>query len=186
MGYTLHRPVQGILRHMRQSTKERRVSAGYLRNFIFGVEDSLVSTVGLLSGIAIAEVPRHTIFLTGIVLIFVEAFSMAAGTFLSESSAEGYVKRREVPVGPAAKRGVLMFGSYFLSGFIPLFPYAFLEPSQAFPISISASIIALFALGAWGGSISKTSVFRSALRMAVIGGVAIAVGVAAGMIVDGG
>ena len=63
-------------------------SVSYFRNFIFGVEDSLVSTVGLLSGIAIADVPGHTIFLTGVVLIFVEAFSMAAGTFLSEYSAE--------------------------------------------------------------------------------------------------
>jgi VIT1/CCC1 family predicted Fe2+/Mn2+ transporter len=165
---------------------KRQASAGYLRNFIFGVEDSLVSTVGLLSGIAIAEVPRHTIFLTGIVLIFVEAFSMAAGTFLSESSAEGFMKHREVPAGPSAKQGALMFASYFLSGFIPLFPYAFLESSQAFPLSITASIIALFLLGAWGGSISKTNAFRSAFRMAVIGGVAIAVGVAAGVIVDGG
>ena len=52
---------------------------GYFRNFIFGVEDSLVSTVGLLSGVAIAGVPSRTILLTGVVLILVEAFSMAAG-----------------------------------------------------------------------------------------------------------
>jgi VIT1/CCC1 family predicted Fe2+/Mn2+ transporter len=49
----------------------------YLRNFIFGVEDSLVSTVGLLSGVAVAGVASRTILLTGVVLIFVEAFSMA-------------------------------------------------------------------------------------------------------------
>lgn len=30
------------------------MQATYFRNFIFGVEDSLVSTVGLLSGVAIA------------------------------------------------------------------------------------------------------------------------------------
>ena len=60
----------------------------YLRNFVFGVEDSLVSTVGLLSGIAIAGMNRESIFATGVVLIFVEAVSMAAGSFLAETSAE--------------------------------------------------------------------------------------------------
>ena len=54
------------------------------------MEDSLVSTVGLLSGVAVANVPMTTILLTGLILIFVEAISMAAGSFLSEYSAEGY------------------------------------------------------------------------------------------------
>ena len=40
----------------------------YLRSFIFGVEDSLVSTVGLLSGVAIANASRDTILLTGTVV----------------------------------------------------------------------------------------------------------------------
>ena len=48
-----------------------------VRNFTFGVEDSLVSTVALLAGIAIANVETKTIVLTGIVLIFVEG----AGNF---------------------------------------------------------------------------------------------------------
>ena len=60
----------------------KNVLAGYLRAFVFGVEDSLASTVGLLSGIAIAGAGRETILMTGIVLIFVEAFSMAIGDFL--------------------------------------------------------------------------------------------------------
>ena len=60
----------------------------YMRNLIFGAEDSLVSTVGLLSGIAIGGVPKSAIILTGIVLIFVEAFSMGVGSYLSEYSVE--------------------------------------------------------------------------------------------------
>ncbi|MFA5936163.1 MAG: VIT1/CCC1 transporter family protein [Patescibacteria group bacterium] len=169
---------------MTSSTEHRRQSASYIRNFIFGVEDSLVSTVGLLSGVAIAGVDRKTILLTGVVLIFVEAFSMAAGTFLSESSAEGYVKQKATPVGPSVRRGLVMFGSYFVSGFVPLFPYMVIVTERAFPLSISLSIVALFALGAWGGAVSKANILRSALRMAVIGGIAIGVGVGAGAIVN--
>lgn len=87
----------------------------YVRNFIFGVEDSLVSTVGLLSGIAIADVGRSTILLTGMVLIFVEAVSMAAGSFLSESSAENYASKHESPLRLSVPASAIMFFSYFLA-----------------------------------------------------------------------
>ena len=62
--------------------------AHYFSSFIFGVEDSLVSTVGLLSGVAVAGVNRSGIFVTGVILIFVEAFSMGVGNFLSEDFAK--------------------------------------------------------------------------------------------------
>jgi len=156
------------------------MSPTYLRSFIFGVEDSLVSTVGLLSGVAIANASRETILLTGTVLIFVEAFSMAAGSFLSESSVEEYEKRRVVSGYRPVLTGVIMFFSYFVAGFIPLAPYALMETSSAFAISIAASLAALFLLGALGGRFSQTSIWRSAIRMAVVGGMAILVGVVVG------
>lgn len=156
------------------------MKATYYRNFIFGVEDSLVSTVGLLSGIAIAGVPRETIFLSGMVLIFVEAFSMAAGSFLSEASAEEYSKQKSVLHTHTILSGVIMFSSYFVAGFIPLLPYLVAETDRALPLSIAASVLALFILGFAGGVLSKTSVMRSALRMTIVGGAAIAIGVAVG------
>src|SRR3989344_2538547 len=97
------------------SDEQKTFFALYVRSFIFGAEDSLVSTVGLLSGIAAAGVPQGTIFLTGMVLVFVEAFSMAAGSFLSERSAEEYVSRSGVPMRYFVVGGVIMFLSYFIS-----------------------------------------------------------------------
>jgi VIT1/CCC1 family predicted Fe2+/Mn2+ transporter len=155
-------------------------AVSYFRNFIFGVEDSLVSTVGLLSGVAIAEVSRETVFLSGLVLIFVEAFSMAAGSFLSESSAEGYARRVETVSRRSLVAGGLMFLSYFVSGFIPLFPYIVLPVDSAFWVSILLSLAALFTLGIVGGKVSGISIFRNGVRMALIGGVAIGVGVIVG------
>ncbi|MBP6860154.1 MAG: VIT1/CCC1 transporter family protein [Candidatus Pacebacteria bacterium] len=155
-------------------THEARTIA-HFRNFIFGVEDSLVSTVGLLSGIALAGVPVETILLTGTVLIFVEAFSMAAGTYLSESSAAelaGNVREKF----SALVSSVTMFVSYFCAGFIPLSPYVLLEASHALPVSIVASVATLFLLGYISGIITRTSRVRSALRMALIGGAAIGIG----------
>jgi len=152
----------------------------YLRNFIFGVEDSLVSTVGLLSGVAIAGVARETILLTGIVLIFVEAFSMAAGSFLSETSAEEFTTKREAVASRSFLSGAVMFGSYFFAGFIPLLPYLIVEGAAAFPLSIAASVFALFVLGLVSGAVAKTRLLKNAFRMTLVGGIAIAVGVTVG------
>lgn len=163
----------------------KRRFAHYFRNFIFGVEDSLVSTVGLISGIAIAGVPRGTIFLTGMVLIFVEAFSMGVGSFLSEQSSENFMKQGESKPKFSAIGAVVMFISYFLSGFIPLSPYVFLTVRQAFPISILLSLFALFVLGWIGGRLANISVWRSGMKMMVIGGIAIGLGVMVGTLLNG-
>lgn len=162
----------------------RGLSVSYFRNFIFGVEDSLVSTVGLLSGVAIADVPRETIFLTGVVLIFVEAFSMAAGSFLSESSAEEYANHSERPKRKSFISGVVMFVSYFVSGFIPLSAYLIYPVGEAMKLSIILSLLALSILGAVGGRLSSTSLAKASLRMVVIGGVAIGIGVSAGALLS--
>ncbi len=156
----------------------------YFRNFIFGVEDSLVSTVGLLSGIAIAGVPRETIFLTGVVLILVEALSMAAGSFLSESSAEELAAGGVVPVSKPFAGGSIMFVSYFLAGFVPLVPYVLFTTALALPVSIAASLAALFLLGAVSGAISRAGIVRRAVRMFLVGGLAIVAGMLAGAVLS--
>jgi len=163
-------------------SESKNIFASYLRNFVFGVEDSLVSTVGLLSGIAIAGMERKDIFITGIVLIFVEAFSMAVGTFLSERSAKEYLRQTESITHPSVKNGMVMFVSYFISGLVPLFPYIILPTVSAFWYSIGASLGALFILGVVGGKISRVNIFRNGLKTFVIGGIAVAVGVVVGKI----
>ncbi len=158
----------------------REISTSRLRNFVFGVEDSLVSTVGLLSGIAIANTPSRIIFLTGAVLIFVEAFSMAIGAFLSESSADEYATRVNASSAQNALDGAIMFLSYFISGFVPLFPYMIFPVSSALWISITLSLCALFLLGATVGRFAHLGILRGGLRMCVIGGLAILAGSAIG------
>lgn len=154
----------------------------YFRNFIFGVEDSLVSTVGLVAGIAAAGVSQGIILTTGAVLIFVEAFSMGVGSFLSETSAQEYLN--ESGGKPkSAKAAVIMFFSYFVAGFIPLGPYVFLSVGAAFWTSIIFSIIALFLLGVASARISRSSLLKIGFRMSLLGGLAIVIGVAVGVAV---
>lgn len=155
-----------------------------LRNFVFGVEDSLVSTVGLLSGIAIVGTSTKTIIIAGVVLIFVEAFSMGVGSLLSENSAEEFVKKREVPLRKSFSSGLIMFSSYFVSGFIPLFPYLMFPTNRALPYSVLISLIALFILGYISATFSNTDKFRKGVEMFIIGGIAILLGVIVGMAIN--
>lgn len=94
-----------------------------VRNFTFGVEDSLVSTVGLLAGIGVAGIGKSQIIITGLVLIFVEGFSMAVGSLLSEQSVQEYEVHKEVGFSKSISAAVVMFFSYVLAGLIPLAPF---------------------------------------------------------------
>lgn len=153
----------------------------YIRNVIFGVEDSLAATVGLLSGIAAESVPHQTLLLTGFVYIFVEAFSMGIGSYLSEESAEEYEGKRVSGVS-AVIGAVLMFVSCVAAGFVPIIPYLLLDGSAALIGSIGLSLLVLALLGFVQGRLVHRRVMPRIFRMVLLGGAAILVGVVVGKV----
>jgi VIT1/CCC1 family predicted Fe2+/Mn2+ transporter len=158
----------------------RREEHTYLKNFIFGVEDSLVSTVGLLAGVAAADVSRAAIVTTGMVLIVVEGVSMGIGSFLSEESAEEMVGQSDNDA-LAIRGGVIMLFSYIVAGFVPLSPYIFLDLNYAMTSSIVASLIGLFFLGLGTALYFKSGrALHRACKMTFLGGLAVAIGVVVG------
>lgn len=160
----------------------RLLTSDHVRNFIFGVEDSLVSTVGLISGIAITDMPRAAILVTGVVLIFVEAFSMSVGSLLSDNSAREFERKKYVSLKTSLASSFIMFLSYFLSGFIIIAPYMFFENAVAMPMSIALSLLALFILGLATGRVTYSSPLKKGLTMMVIGGMAVLVGTIVGLL----
>jgi len=64
----------------RKAAVERKVRA---RELVFGVQDGLLSTVGLLSGVSVATQSRFTVALTGVAAAVTGALSMATGSFLA-------------------------------------------------------------------------------------------------------
>jgi vacuolar iron transporter family protein len=54
-----------------------------LREFIFGMQDGIVSTVGFLSGVQGAVQTSHIVIVAGLAQIFTGALSMAIGAYLS-------------------------------------------------------------------------------------------------------
>ena len=59
---------------------ERRIRA---REFVFGIQDGLISTVGLLSGVSAATQSRRVVLVTGIAAAMTGGISMAVGSYLS-------------------------------------------------------------------------------------------------------
>lgn len=162
-------------------TLDQKTFILYVRNFIFGAEDSLVSTVGLLSGVASAGVAQKEIVISGIVLIFIESFSMSVGSFLAErTTEESYVTYRQQESN-SFFAAVIMFFSYFICGLISLFPYLIFQVGHAFWWSIATSLVSLFILGFISAKILKTKIIKSAFRMMVIGGFAIGLGIIVGL-----
>jgi VIT1/CCC1 family predicted Fe2+/Mn2+ transporter len=58
-------------------------SRSRIRELVFGIQDGLISTVGLLAGIQGATENRTVVIVTGLTAMFSGAISMAAGSYLS-------------------------------------------------------------------------------------------------------
>ncbi len=151
-----------------------------IRNIVFGVEDGLVSTVGFLSGIAAASLPKQNILITGVILILVEAFSMAIGSLLSEHSSEEYAAHKEVSMERPFYAAAVMFVSYVLAGLIPLFPYIILDPRPGQWWSVGISVVAIAGLGWANAKLFGLDIRRKVLEMTLLGGLAILVGIGIG------
>ncbi len=143
----------------------------------------MVSTVGLLSGIAAAGLPKKNIFVAGIVLIFVEAFSMGVGSYLSEDFTDD-MRSRKYKRNTTFFASLIMLISYFSAGLIPLAPYVFLPIDIAMYVSMTCSIFVLFLLGFLGGKKFQVSPLKHGLKMMFIGGSAIFIGTFIGNLFD--
>lgn len=79
---------------MRRGSFGERLSLS-IREVVFGLEDSLVSTLGAVTGIAVGTGDRFVVVLGGVVVVVVEVVSMAAGSYLSSKSATELLIERE-------------------------------------------------------------------------------------------
>ena len=66
----------------------------FIREIVFGVEDGMISTLGVLVGIAIGTNSHFVIILSGFVIIIVESISMGVGSYLSSKSVKEVAERK--------------------------------------------------------------------------------------------
>ena len=155
----------------------------FVRNLVFGVEDGLVSTVGFVSGFAQTQTSAGVLGFGSIILILVEAFSMAAGSFLSESSVED-MNGKNILVWESVLGGVVMFLSYAIAGFIVVLPYFFLPIARAIPAAVATTLLMLAVLGFVSSRLSGRDPTSRILRMVIVGGLAVIFGVFIGQLVS--
>lgn len=162
----------------------KKLNAEYLRSIIFGVEDSLVSTTGLIAGLSVGSGEKNLVLLGAIVAIIVEAVSMGAGEYISTDTVEEIDKQKSHSEKPALISGTLMLFSYIIAGLIPLLPIIFIDSEDAFIVSVIAALVGLFALGYAKGKLVKVSPVKSGIKILLIGGIATAVGIIAGRVLS--
>ncbi len=144
-----------------------------LRTIIFGIEDSLVSTTGVIVGLITTGAAEKTVLAAGLITIIVEATSMGAGEFISND--ENPEKDKA-----AIRKGILMLVSYLIAGIWVISPLFLNIQNQA--IIIALAMLSLFILGFWRGAVLKGKKLKFALRTLLIGGIACVFGIGAGLL----
>lgn len=151
----------------------------YLRSIIFGFQDSLVSTTGVIAGVSAGTNHKELIILAGVVTITVESLSMGAGQYMSEKSVHQMDKSGKhtdnLYVG-----GILMAISYFLGGLVPVVPIVLFELPLSTTLSIFFALCGLFILGYFKAHIVKVNPFKSAIEIFVLGGATTLIGLVVG------
>lgn len=158
----------------------------YLRSMLFGLQDGIVSTTGVVAGISVGVEDRSIIILASLVAVTVEASSMGAGQYSSEKAVHQMEAKKKTgkPHTDSLLLGALiMFFSYLAAGAIPILPMVFTQIplDQARILSIIGAFLGLFIIGFVKGKIVEHAALRSAFEMLFIGGMATIVGLLVGI-----
>ena len=159
----------------------RDIHEDYLRSIIFGFQDSLVSTTGVIVGVAAGTNHKELVILAGIVTITVESLSMGAGQYMSEKAVHQMDKSGKHTDNLFVGGGAMAL-SYFLGGLVPLTPIVLLNLPLSATLSIFFAFIGLFILGFIKAKIVKVNPFKSALEILILGGAATLIGLIVGKI----
>lgn len=151
----------------------------YLRSLLFGLQDGIVSTTGVVVGISTGVSDKAIIVMAALVAVTVEATSMAAGQYSSEKAAHQMDKsgKREDSLTVGA---VIMFLSYFAGGMFSVIPTIIFNQPEARYIAIASAFTGLFLIGYLKGQIVEHKPLRSAIELFIIGSIATFIGIFVG------
>lgn len=159
----------------------KKIHEDYLRSLMFGLQDGIVSTTGVVVGISFGIEDKSIIVLAALVAVMVEATSMAAGQYSSEKAVHQMDKSGKhtdnLIIGAA-----IMFFAYLIGGAFSIIPtLIFDQPAGRYAAIISA-FIGLWVIGYLKGKIVDHQPLRSAIELFAIGGIASAIGIIVGIL----
>lgn len=156
-----------------------RLQEAYLRSLMFGLQDGIVSTTGVVVGISTGVSDKAIIVLAAIVAVTVEATSMAAGQYTSEKAAHQLDKEGKKTDSLMIGTGIMFF-AYFGGGMFSIIPTLLLNQPEARFIAIASSFVGLFLIGYLKGYLVDHKPLRSAVELFIIGGIATTIGLVVG------
>lgn len=151
----------------------------YLRSLMFGLQDGIVSTTGVVVGISTGVQSKEIVVLAAFVAVTVEASSMAAGQYSSEKAVHQLGKSGK-HTDSLLLGALIMFVAYILGGLFPILPTILFDQSTARVVAIVTAFVGLFVIGYIKGQIVEHKPLRSAFELFVIGAIATTIGVVVG------
>ena len=152
--------------------KNEKEKISYIRPFILGAFDGLVTTFVIITGGLAGNVPKSSITIIGASSLVADAFSMGSGEYLSS--------RSEFPVDISFKKGITCFFSFMLFGAMPLSIYVLLSGYEIL-VTILLFCIVLLSIGYLRAILTSDRVMKSLVEVFLVGSStgAISYGVAA-------
>ena len=147
----------------------------YIKEIVYGANDGIVTTFAVIAGVAGAELSTSVILIIGFANIFADGFSMAASDYLGTKSEceakEGTVAECE-PIH-IWRSAWYTFWAFAIAGLVPLVPYLFgLSDASAWRLSVAATCVGLFLVGAMRSHYTKKHFVTSGLEVLLVGGAA--------------
>lgn len=151
-----------------------------LKDFILGFQDGIVSSLGLVLGVAYATFSSRIVIISGLAGALSEFISMAAVAYTSTQAAEYYYKRelrhRKIIIPKEDKSPliscILVGLSDIVGSFVAIIPFILLPLNHAIKYSITFSAIALFLTGVLEAKLTIGNWLKSGLKLTIIGLVA--------------
>lgn len=160
----------------------------YVAEVIYGANDGIVTTFAVVAGVAGAALDPTIVVILGIANLLADGFSMGMSNFLStrsdiayrEAVGDGDVK----PAKPPSCTAAVTFLAFVVAGWTPLLPYL-LSLQPLFSLSMLATAVAFFVVGASRTFVTQRAWARSGLEMLGIGMLAAAVAYSTGAFLSG-
>ena len=153
---------------------QREYKQSYLRDWIYGGVDGVVTTFAVVAGVAGANLSIFVVLVLGFANLIVDGFSMAVSNYLGTKSEleriESQSSNRVVDKSPL-QASFYTFCSFVIFGLTPLIPYILSFPRPLLSSCVMTGVV-FFLIGSGKSFWTKRSWIYSGLETFVIGSIA--------------
>lgn len=150
----------------------------YIRSGVFGFEDAIISTTGLVIGLSSSTQNKDFILLACFVAIAVAALSASSSELISDETVNE-IEKTKPQINPIMSAAIMFF-AYLLGGIIPALPIFIFDFPQSIIGTVVFSIFGFIVLGFIKARFTKGSATKSILQILLIGGASAIIGISVG------